>query len=166
MKTKTQFAVATLLAAVAFGQAGKNEKEPQFSDYSVAADFHGTPAAPRLMTRGQRMFRTMIRDWVSKGPNFAGHYTIAEWGCGAGCVSIAVVDVQSGSVHDGPFGTLPRASLSLGPDVGDDTTGLFYHLNSRLLIARGCPNNTGCGAYYYEWTGAQFRLLRRVPAKP
>ena len=37
---------------------------------------------------------------------------------------------------------------------------------SRLLIARGCPEEKNCASYFYEWTGAQFKLLRKIDATP
>jgi hypothetical protein len=61
---------------------------------------------------------------------------------------------------------LPRAIIFLGPNPEDDKTGMFYHLNSNLFVVRGCPNDKACGAYYYEWTGSQFKLLHRIPMKP
>jgi hypothetical protein len=111
------------------------------------------------------MFRTVIREAAKKGPNFAGHYTIADWGCGTACESLATIDAESGAVFDGPFGKLPKAALYYGSNVDEDKTDLFYRLDSRLLVARGCPNFTACAEYYYEWTGARFRLLAHTPMK-
>lgn len=135
--------------------------EPRFEDYAAGPVFHGTPTPPKFRTAGQRMFRTVIREAEEKGPNFAGAYTIAEWGCGTGCVSLVVVDAKSGLVYDGPFGNLPRATVYLGPPPDPDTTGIFYRLDSRLLIVVGCPNWKDCGRYFYEWTGSGFKLLQR-----
>ena len=77
--------------------------------------------------------------------------------CGAGCVSIAVIDVTSGAVYEAPFGSLPSAHVSFpaSPDAG-----LSYRPDSRLLIVNDCPNEKNCGVYYYEWTGTFFRHLR------
>src|SRR6476620_2304120 len=87
--------VALLLLALVSGPAQVTETEPawalKFMDFAVAADFHRKPAAPILPTKTQRVFRTAIREAAAKGPNFAGHYTIAEWGCGSGCMSSVVV---------------------------------------------------------------------------
>lgn len=107
------------------------------------------------------MFRTAIREGAKKGANFAGHYAIAAWGCGSGCASMAVVDLESGAVYEGPFGVLPDARIAFPPSP---EAGLSYLVNSRLFVARGCPNEDekACGTYYYEWTGSGFKLLRRV----
>jgi hypothetical protein len=147
-------------------QSSGNVREPQFADYSVTGIFHGTPAAPRLLTRGQQRFRTVIREWTRKGPNFAGHYTIAEWGCGSACAQIAVVDDLSGAVHEGPFGILPNGYVYFGPNPDLDKTGMSYRPNSALFIVRGCPNFEACGTYYYEWKGSDFKQLRATPMKP
>jgi hypothetical protein len=158
------FLIAVLTGAL-FAQARESAKEPQFTDYPAPEVSHSVPDMPKFSTRGQRRFRTVIRDWVKKGPNFAGHFTIAEWGCGTGCEQIAVVDNKSGDVFEGPFGKLPNASICLGAHVEEDKTGIFYRADSSLLVLRGCPNDQACGSYYYSWTGTQFKLLRRIPMK-
>jgi len=158
--------VALLLLALVSGPAQVKETEPawalKFMDFAVAADFHGKPAAPILTTKTQRMFRTAIREAAAKGPNFAGHYTIAEWGCGSGCMSSVVVDAVSGKVFATPFRTL---SMPLPEsEGGHEYQGAVYQLKSRLLIADGCPEEANCGTYYYEWNDNKFKRLRFDPA--
>jgi len=157
---------ASLLLSVLLGQNKPAPKTPDFTDYPVSAIFHGAPAAPKLSTPGQRMFRTMIRQGAAKGANFAGHYAIAEWGCGTACVQIAVVDIQSGAVYEGPFGTLPKAYIAYGTNPEDIETGILYRPDSELFVARGCPSDQQPGTYYYRWAGSAFTLLRRIPLKP
>lgn len=43
-------------------------------------------------------YRTKIREAVQAGPNFAGKYTVAEWGCGATCSNAAVINVETGEI--------------------------------------------------------------------
>jgi len=151
-----------LLAVAAFGQA----PVPAFDQYRVAEVFSGKPAAPVLKTANDRMFRSRIREGAAKGPNFAGHYAIADWGCGAGCVSLAVVDSKDGTVYRGPFETLGWAMYKYEDKYKANDDGfvpLTFRTDSRLLIARGCPNDKDCGSYFYEWTGTGFKLLRKIP---
>ena len=68
---------------------------PQFTEFPAGEVFSAKPASPKFVHSGDQRFRTRIRDGASRGPNFAGHYTIADWGCGTSCVSIAVVDARS-----------------------------------------------------------------------
>lgn len=66
-----------------------------------------------------------ITSAVSKGPNFAGHFTIAEWACGTNCQDHAIVDVATGNV------------VVLGiPSEG----GLRFNAGSSLIMTNP-PNN-------------------------
>jgi hypothetical protein len=116
---------------------------PSFEQYRVppSASFRGAPALPRFKTSGQRMFRTVIREATKKGPNFAGQYRIAEWGCGTGCEAIAIVDVKSGAIYDGPFGTLPKAGVYLGPNVDADETGIFSASTADCWLSGVAPTS-------------------------
>lgn len=149
-----------IIAGLLFWAAGSGL--PDFDKYKTAERFAGTPAAPIPRTRLQRNFRTVIREAAKSGPNFAGHYALATWGCGAGCVSIAVVDEKNGTTTDGPFEILGY-DLSFSYEGGEEQ--IEFHPDSRLLIARGCPGEKDCGTYYYEWTGQAFRLIQKTAAK-
>ncbi len=133
---------------------------PTFDQFKVMEKFAGKPAPPILRTRWQQNFRTVIRDAAQEGPNFAGHYTLAEWGCGAGCVSMAVVDSKTGRTFEGPFRLL-GFDLDYVYEGGEEQ--LEYRVDSRLVVARGCPEEKDCGTYYYEWAGEQFKLIRKTP---
>jgi hypothetical protein len=144
---------------------------PKFEDFPVKEIFKGTPAKPTLSTPGQRLFRTRIRAGAAAGPNFAGHYAIARWGCGSMCESIAIIDSKTGTVHDGPFQILGFMPVFEYQDVNvDDLTpdrlGVEFKINSRLLVARGCEEDEDCASFFYEWTGMQFKLLQKLPVKP
>jgi len=142
---------------------------PRFEQFPVTEKFSGTPAVPVLSTARDRRFRTMIRRGAAEGPNFAGHVTITYWGCGTGCREIAVIDARTGEInHD-----LPRYLTSSFLEFPDGTAtaddgfeALSYRRDSRLLIVRGCPSDRNCALFYYEWTGAEFRLLRKLRATP
>ena len=148
--------------AALFCLLAAGDRAPAFDQFKVAeTKYTGKPAIPVLRTRLQRNFRGMIRDAALGGPNFAAHYTLAEWGCGAGCVSMALVDSKTGQTFDGPFGILGD-DLSYIYEGGEEQ--LDFHIDSRLLVARGCPGEKDCGTYYYEWADDRFKLLRQTPA--
>ncbi len=146
------------MLSVCFILIAAEANPPRFEDYPATEIFKGSPAAPKLRGPGDRLFRTKIREGAAKGPNFAGHFTIADWGCGAGCVSIAIVDAKDGRIYDAPFQALAWGMAFMKAEP------LAYKLDSRLLIARGCPEEENCGSYFYEWTGTQFKLIRKVAA--
>lgn len=147
---------------------GISESVPKFEDFPISIVFKGQPAPPILETSGDRLFRTMIRKDAKKGPNFAGHYTIARWGCGSYCVSMALIDAKTGTIQrSDPFGILGHFSGNYHGDTPDkDAPQLEFQLNSRLLIVRGCPEDENCGTYFYEWTNSKFQLLKWIPAAP
>ena len=127
---------------------------PQFADYPAAEVFRGTPTPPVLSSKMARAFRTELRRQAASGPNFAGHYTLAGWGCGAGCVTVAVIDAITGAVHFAPFSI---------EDVWKDghiicDHGSEFELTSELLVAEGEVNGK-VGRHYFRWHNGKFSLL-------
>jgi hypothetical protein len=142
---------------------------PEFYEYPVRTAFSGPPAAPKLIRPSDRRFRTKIREAASRGPNFAGHLTIAEWGCGAGCVSAALVDAKDGRVYAVPFSILgwgmpPLMYEGKYSPTQDGFRPLEYKIASNLLVVRGCPEDRSCASYFYQWTGSDLKLIRKLPA--
>ncbi len=160
--TRTIFSVLFLWL-----HAGYSADVPDFRDFPVTNIFHGKPAAPILRAQGERLFRTRIREGAKEGPNFAGRYTIATWGCGSACASLVVIDAKTGVVHKGPFGVLGHfwTGRYYGDVPGKEAPYIDYQLNSRLLIVRGCPEDEDekCATYFYEWNGQLFKLLQTIP---
>jgi hypothetical protein len=112
----------------------------------------GQRAAVRLEDPKSRRFATMLREGAAHQENFAGHYTLASWGCGASCVMTAAIDAKTGAVAWLPF-TVCCWSL-------DVTEPLEYRLDSRLLIVHGSRDEHGGGTYFYEFDGRKFQLIR------
>jgi hypothetical protein len=153
--------VLVALIATAGAQTG-NRNLPRFDQYAVSDIFKGKPAAPKLIRPADKLFRTRIREGAAAGPNFAGHFTIAEWGCGSACVSVAVVNAKTGDVYDGPFGILGYGQSFEYADRNEEP--LSYKLDSRLLKVRGCGEDRDCAEFFYEWTGNEFKLVLKIAA--
>ena len=81
---------ALLLAATAGAQEPKSR--PSFDNFPVKKIWKGKPAAPKLVPEDEQMFRTRIRYGAKFPVEFAGHYTVPRWGCGAGCSALVIVD--------------------------------------------------------------------------
>lgn len=45
-----------------------------------------------------------------------------------------------------------------------DAEPVSFKINSRLLIVRGCPEDTNCASSFYEWTGRGLKLILKIPA--
>jgi hypothetical protein len=132
---------------------------PEFKQYSVAVADAVKPAAPDVRRQAKaRKFRTMLRIGAATGPNFAGHFTFVSWGCGVACQEFAVVDATTGQVY---FPSDVR--LNAYQAVTDETPPFEFHLDSRLFVLTGAPNDAdSAGTFYYEWTGSDFKLLKSV----
>jgi hypothetical protein len=128
------------------------QEAPHFQDYAVTVLKIGRPAEVRLEDPKSRRFATMLREGAAHKQNFAGHYTLTSWGCGASCIMTAVIDSKTGEVAWLPF-TVCCWSLTV-------TEPLEYRLDSRLLIIHGSRDEHGEGTYFYEFDGRDFRLIR------
>ena len=156
--TSTQsLAILAVLAATGLPAA----QVPSFAEFPTVEPLTGRSATPVIRTEFQKEFRTQILRESRLPANFAGHYRIAEWGCGTACVSLAVINLRTGAVYDGPFHVLGYA-VRRKYEGGEDE--LEYRLSSGLLIVRGRPEDQSCGAYYYAWRGDHFDRLRSAPA--
>lgn len=109
-------------------------------------------------------YRTVLRTQAREGANFAGHFTIAGWGCGSSCVQFAIIDATTGKVYFPPniasVSTVHVSEAATEPEP--IFNGLRYRANSRLLIVLGALNDNQSreGIAYYEWTGNALKRIR------
>ena len=108
------------------------------------------------------MFRTELRRQAASGPNFAGHFTLVRFGCGAGCVTGAVVDARSGRVWFPRF----RVEDALEHDgrVSVDHS-VDFRLESELVVACGRINERQTGTAYFRWHESRLSLLQLTEGK-
>lgn len=134
------------------------EPPPRFEDFPARERMSG-PNAPLALTRKDMEFRTQLRDAARDRPNFAGHYVLTTWGCGAGCVMGAAIDARTGRV-----GWLP-GTVCCWPVAVEDP--LAFRLDSALLAVTGLRNEKegDQGTHYYRIEGLRFVHVRDVPAK-
>lgn len=152
---------------------------PKFAHYAVPA-FAGPHVGPRVhASREAWAYRTNLRDAAKAGPNFAGHYTLAGWGCGTGCLDWGLIDQANGKVtFDGRIRTIENltdvwpindpvmkhyAALGAGA-AGYDT--LLFRKDSALLVMIGAPagDEKASGIHWVRWTGARFESVRFIAA--
>ncbi len=138
----------------------------RFAVWPAARGRSSPPAPPVLASPEARRFRSVLREGAAAGPNFAGHFTIVVWGCGASCTSAAIVDARTGRV------TMPRALRAISavhvadvPGSADGFNSLRFRRDSRLLVVLGAPgeNEERDGVTMFDWNGTALRLLRFVP---
>lgn len=132
---------------------------PQFRDYPAGEVYTG-PNAPLRLTRGDRTFRTRLREAAQEKPNFAGRYILTTWGCGTSCIMGALIDAKTGRVHWLP-GTICCWNLI---ETDDNFEPIVARLDSRLIVLTGLINEEGetPSAHFYKFENGKFTLLRKV----
>ena len=130
-----------------------------YEDFPADTNYNGKLAGPDFSTDdAARYFRTRIKEGCkNKGINFAGHYTIIEWGCGTSCQLMAIVNRKNGRIifSDIPFDTL------------DGHSGLGYRKDSRMLIVNtdALEEHEGYKLIYwripevYEFNNGKFKKI-------
>lgn len=165
MRMRVFAGLMCLFALVSSAQDDKNGWLLKFEDYAIEDGdaFQGQPAKPHIVEKSHRTFRTAILDAAAKGPNFAGRYAVAQWGCGSGCLSMALVDETTGKVYSSPFEVLTTPIVSGTGEEPHEFQGFVFQVKSRLFIADGCQEDKACATYYYEWKNDKFEVLRMMP---
>jgi hypothetical protein len=165
MKTKVSSlnipkSVVVLIFAVIFFEVhiSAQNRLPRFADYPVNEAYIGK-TAPLILARDDMMFKTRLR-WAVKNqkPNFAGHYILTTWGCGAQCIAGAVIDAKTGKVHWWNF----SICCWWGFDNDENFKPIEFRLNSKLIIFFGHRNEKerDNGAHYYKFENGRFVHLR------
>jgi hypothetical protein len=77
-----------------------------FDQYPAARMYHGPSKMPDFNGRDRqvRNYRTLLRNGIKEGVNFAGQYKIIQFGCGTFCSFVFVADVSTGRVYPFPYG--------------------------------------------------------------
>jgi hypothetical protein len=162
--------LALSLASAAYARPGFTQEErecfidaakvvdpPKFADFAVKTE-SVRPAAPLMNSRFARRFRTELRHQARHGPNFAGRFTIAGWGCGSSCFQFAIVDGRTRRVFGDRF---PFVSAEHSKGLNN----LAFRLDSRLIILTGAldAHESREGVHYAVWTGRSLKFIRFVP---
>jgi hypothetical protein len=80
------------------------------------------------------LFKTNIINTSNLGPNFAGKYSLAHWGCGTSCVGYSIVNAETGKI------------VQYSPVNEEYTLGSF-EVTSNLLTLE--PANAGMDRKYF-----------------
>lgn len=123
-------------------------RDPQFGDYPATARFTGE--RHKVDTSGGEFTPAQVKSLTTAlegGPNFAGEFSLATWGCGTSCQVISVVSLRTGRIYQGVVtNNLPQ-----------------FRTDSRLLIdVPGTPGDSQCATCarsFYVWRGESFGRL-------
>ncbi len=160
-----------MLPAMGFSDCRAKRGFPRFEQFPAGELYRGKVHALVLDTRLARKFRTTIRWSMEDGVNFDGHFVVATWGCGTGCMQFAVVDAITGNVFAPPFPAVyfhyPLAVTEKWPDF--DPEGKWwcrdyadrptFEPNSALLVVEGCIGDKQCGRTFFEMTAGGLKQV-------
>jgi len=160
--------IAISILFLALSALCQNSVPPSFGTYPVTVEKARARSINFKNNAPARTMRTRLFEALGGGVNFAGHFIVAGWGCGTGCISGAIIDARNGNV----YWPLPLYALGVwydGQNYVDEPVA--YRKNSRLLVLSGSPGvkddqkEKPSGKYYYEWTGSDLKLLKFIPFK-
>jgi hypothetical protein len=151
-----------------------DKRAPTFASYRVTVpQVSDNPKLDLKSNPTARMYRTVLRREIAQGPNFAGHYRFAIWGCGSSCAMFAVVNLNTGRVI-APEGFYATSTVYFeaedkkffrGSQSGDEVFG--FRKDSRLLGILGDldEDESREGAFYFVLDHERLRLIHSTPMK-
>ncbi|KQS78826.1 hypothetical protein ASG25_09325 [Rhizobium sp. Leaf384] len=144
--------------ATALSAPATDVRMPVPSAYPSRGELKGKTSLPDFKGRDREFnaFRTRIRESMMRGPDFAGHYSVIQYGCGSGCSNVVVADNRTGQPARFPRG-------------GEDNTylDLRFQLDSRLLAAQWLDYEAGrCFTEFFDYDRSKWKLLRKVDIGP
>ena len=113
-----------------FGKHHVYQHLPEFTDFPAEAASHST--AKDIDWKSHRHawgYHTRLREGLSEGADFNGHYKVVTFGCGTGCQINWVIDIANGKA----LGTF------------ETSFGVAYNKTSGLLVAN--PPDPKCDEY-------------------
>jgi phosphotransferase system glucose/maltose/N-acetylglucosamine-specific IIC component len=148
-------AIGISFALLAVG-AAEVAAAPRFDQFPALRDT-GQSTSVQLKGEKSRLYASRLRIASHQPINFAGHYVLATWGCGASCVMGAAIDAKTGAVIWVPF-TVCCWPLGI-------TEPLEYRPDSHLLVAHGSLDERGGGneVHHYNFDGRRF--IRILPSR-
>jgi hypothetical protein len=139
---------------VVFGGAARAAEPPRFEDFQVDDVDKGPTRVPDFEGRDRAFanYKTQISEGLKEGPNFAGHYSVIQIGCGTGCSRAYIADSRNGQVFAFPRGGEDHFMLDL-----------TFEPSSRLLKAQWADfDNDDCVLEFFEWEGAKASVIQKT----
>lgn len=152
-----------------------DKKAPTFATYHVAVpEILDKPKLDLKSSPTARRYRTLLWQEISQGPNFAGYYRVAIWGCGSSCAMFAVVNLKTGRViaPEGFYATTAPLLFDVDgqkvfPESQSEEALFGFRKDSRLLVVLGDLDDGKDreGAFYFVLDGERLRLIHSTVVK-
>jgi hypothetical protein len=153
-----KFSILFLLGiTVLLSVANAQSVATAFDDYPVAITAIKKITPVKITDLKSKQYASMLKEASKHQPNFANHYILTSFGCGASCIMTAVINTKNGKVIWLPFTVCCWDLDVLAP--------LEFKRNSNLLIVKGSRDEIGQGTYYYIFENEEFKLLKSETKK-
>ena len=172
-----KFITLSVLAIKLFALSGLTYAEQMVGyDFNQYASKIYTGKKAPLKLGDWKMFKTRLK-WAHQDGEigFAGNYIVSTWGCGAGCLSGAMIDKRTGLVYGLPIGEGTPYDLGCSHEWSNplENEAIVFQPNSRLFISRNCnAEQIGDSNQYIEkytyfvhlWDekNKKFKLIKQV----
>jgi hypothetical protein len=147
VSSKLIFLWLLLLSLVGSTQASAQEKIPTiyFENFPVPVIQAGVAAQKPLDFKsnpGAWTFRSRIREAYKQDmPNFAGHFKVAVFGCGASCLMGFAMDMITGKIYNLPLGEENSCMFA--------AASALFKAESNLFVSKVCKENADSTTLYY-----------------
>ena len=160
------------------GIANASDNEARYNEYTIRSEdipvdapkfdsfpatvYNGPNAKLNLRSDSEaKLFRTQLARWHKEKPNFAGHYILARWGCGANCYSISIIDAKTGRIYH-PSGLRSNTTDNIDDALVDKS--LQFRPDSKLLVLIGAPEEDmrHRGISYYVWENNKMNRVKFI----
>jgi hypothetical protein len=124
-----------------------------------------------MSSRIARKYRTVLRLEIAKGPNYAGYYRVALWGCGSSCAMFAVVNLKTGRVITPErFSTVSGVHFAADEFLSNTKSGGWgfrHKTGSKLLVVVGAldEDDSREGAFYFSLVNEKLHPIHSTVVK-
>jgi len=147
---------------------------PTFEQYAAG---HSSPFSPVPLDLQSNPIagrhRTIIREEMAHGPNYADHYRVVSWGCGTSCSQFAVVNLKTGHVItlEGMYRVTHDDDLRIDrflPETDSKSYAFRFKKDSNLLVVVGAvvadhfKKGALEGASYYVLKNENLQFVHRT----
>jgi len=174
-KERMRIGVLLFIFAATLAASGEDPaapKLPHFADYPVSEKWVGGAAPIKFQTSADRKYRTQFRIARQHPPNFAGHYSVATWGCGTQCIEGGIVDLATGQLITLPYPRMKdrwetwsfcQSAWRWSDDESDLGNDIETRPDSRLIILHCADAYKADGLYahtfYFVFENRRFRRI-------
>lgn len=140
------------------------DRFPNINKENYHVPVYTGPRASDIKPKNDR-YKTRMREILKGSDIFAGHYAMAQLGCGTGCIQIRIVDVVTGKIIE-PKGL--EIVTDYYVEKNATTTGILTEIECSkdlsLVYVQGALGGEDNlkGSFVFHFDGKKFHLLEKT----